>query len=158
MIRLVLCAFLLEIIAFLFFINQWFFSDTSSYALATIALAASDNITDSKLKPATEQFMNELESVGQKPVLIQKIKRLPFSAEGVLIGLNNDNVQIFEYPDHETAQKEGVAFAQKYTRETSPKNLWRSVTHIYIRNKMIIFYMGKDANILSALNKDMNSI
>lgn len=149
----------MEIIAFTFFINHVVISNTGSYALAANALADTIRIDtiDIEQSLATGKFTNELKNVGLKPVLIQKIKRAPFSVKGALIGLNKDNIQIFEYLDHDTALSEGLVFAKKYTGSMA-SNKWKNEMHIYVRDNLVIFYMGKDKNILVALNKDMNSL
>jgi len=151
-IQAISCVFLLEIIWFLFLIKYMVFSDTNQYVSAATALAATTH-TDLKLGLATEQFVNELKGVGLKPILDQKIQRMPFSVKGSLISLNRDNIQVFEYSDHGTASKEGAIFSQKYTKD-STKNKWNNIIHLYVRDKIVIFYMGKDINILKILSKN----
>jgi len=104
--------------------------------------------------------MGDLRGVNLKPELIQKIKRAPLSVKGALIGLGRDNIQVFEYPDHDTALKEGAIFAEKHTKHigSTASNLWKNTMHLYVRDNIVIFYMGKDADILTVLNKDMNSL
>jgi len=157
-IRIMFSLFFLEAVASLYFINIWFFSDNSQYALAATALA--DTTYKNNIKPglATGEFINELQEAGLNPIVNQKIgKRLPFSVEGVLVSLDTDNIQIFEYPDHKTARKEGLLFAEKYMGE-SVKNRWKGMMYVYIRDKIVIFYMGKEENILTALSKGMNPL
>lgn len=144
-IRIMSCIFLLEMIISLFFIRIWFFSDTSSYALATMA--------HTKPGIATEQFMSELKSVGIKSVLSQKINRDPFSVKGVLIGLNKDSIEVFEYPDHDTALKEASILAQKYVGSKA-KNIWKDTTHLYVKDRIVIFYMGTEKSILATLSEN----
>ena len=151
-----LCVFLLEIITSLLFIKYVIVSDTGSYNLAAVALSATTH-PDTELGLATKKFMDDLKSVGLKPVLIQKIKRAPLSVKGALISLSGDNIQVFEYPDNETASKEMTIFAGKYTKSTA-SNLGENTTHLYIRDKIVIFYMGTEKNILVTLNKDMNNL
>lgn len=157
-VRVIFCGILLEMILFALFINMWFFSDTSSYALAIAALAPATDLDIAKPGLATEQFMSELKSGGLKPIPNQEmVKRSPFSVGGTLIGLGGDNIQIFEYSDHGTALKEAAIFTEKYTKSTA-KNQWKNRMHLYVRGNIIIFYMGANDSILTTLNKDMNSL
>jgi hypothetical protein len=142
--------FLLEMVALLFFVQSWFFSSKSSYALAITALT---DTTYAKPGSATEQFIDDLENAGFKPIINQNIKRIPFSVKGALISLNGDNLEVFEYPDHNTALNYGTMFVQKYKRGIT-LNRWKNIIHLYIRDKIIIFYMGTEKNVLTALDKN----
>ncbi len=154
--RLIILGILFEIVAFILFINHTVISDTGSYSQAAIALAASTR-ADLELGVATEQFINELKSAGLKPVIIQKIKREPFSVKGILIGLGKDNIQIFEYPDSLTALGEGSKFAQKYTGSEATSK-WKNVKHVYVKSNIVIFYMGRNTGILTALDKGISPL
>ena len=142
--------FLLEMVGLLFFVQLWFFSANSSYALAVSALVDTSHTAPGQ---ATTEFINGLKDNGFKSITSQKIKRTPFSVKGVLIGLNGDNVEVFEYPDHDTALNEGMMLAQKYTKNTV-QNQWKNTIHLYIRDKIIIFYMGTEKDILATLEKN----
>ena len=144
------CIFLLEMVGLSFFIQSWFFSGTSAYALAVSALV---DKTYTKPGEATEQFINDLENDGLKPLLGQEIKRVPFSVKGVLISWSGDSVEVFEYPNHDTALNDGMMLTQKYTQST-PVNQWKNTIHLYIKDKIIIFYMGTKKNILATLDKN----
>lgn len=150
--RIIIGIFLLETVVFLFFFKYVIVSNTGSYSVAISALA--DTIhADIKPELETEQFIGDLKSVDLGPVMTQKIKRAPFSVIGALISLKGDNIQVFEYPDYETASKEGLMFARGYTNNT--KSSFRENTmHLYIKDKIIIFYMGKDKDILTMLRKN----
>lgn len=149
---------IIEIIIFAVLINYVFFSNNNSYALVANTLITTTRKTDIKLGLETEEFVKKLEGFDFKPKLIQEyIKRTPFSVKGAMISLNGDNIQIFEYPDHDTASKEATIFAQKYTGDKT-RNKWKNITNIYVRDKIVVFYMGRNELILATLNKNLNSL
>lgn len=138
--KVTLSAFLFEVIIFVFIL---FFSNFNSYN--------SVRVDDIKPSLATEKLIDELKSVGFKPSIGQKIKRNQFSVEGILIRLGQDNIQVFEYPDRESALSEGKILSQKYT-STSTLGLWKNTKHVYIKDKMLVFYMGTEKNILDSMD------
>ena len=136
---------MIEAIIFAFFIKTFFFADLSSFA-----------VTAAKLKTPgaeTQQLMAELKDAHFKPVLSQKIKRAPFSAQGALIGVSGDNIQVFEYPNHESAVHELQLLTQKYGGANATATFKQNI-HLYIRDALIIFYMGSNESILAELNNN----
>ena len=133
-------AFLFEVIIFVLIL---FFSNFNSRASADVA--------DIKPGVATEKFISEMKSVGFKPTMSQIIKRNQFSVEGILIGLGQDSIQVFEYPDHDAALAEEKMLSQKYTG-TSTSSLWKNAKHLYVKDRIIVFYMGAEKNILDSLD------
>ncbi len=147
----------LEMATTLVFFKYIVFSDTSSYALAANTLAITTHPTDMTLGPVVEQFTKELKNIGFEPNLIMKMKRTSFSAEGVLVGIGDDNIQVFEYPDHDIALENGNTFVKRFLVDNS-LNKWKDVMHVYVKGNLVVFYMGRDKKILDTFNKnkDMN--
>jgi len=154
--KLLICGIVVEMFASLFVFKYVVFSDTGSYSLAASALAATTKTTDMSLGLGITQFTKDLTTAGLSPIIIKTIARKSLAGQGVLVGLNGDNMQVFEYPDSQTALEKGNAFAKKFLMNNS-LNRWKDVMHVYVRNNIIVFYMGNNKSILNtlSLNKDI---
>lgn len=145
-VQIMMGVFLLEIIVCIFLIRMWFSSDTNLFAM-TVQAYNSPGLE-------TQQLMSELHDVHLNPVLNQKIKRTPFSTQftpqGALITLDRDNIQVFEYQDSESAQLQMNLLLENYNEIMMSKTSVKKM-HLYIRNSLIIFYLGNNDNILTAL-------
>jgi len=140
--RVVFSLFIIgTVIAILVFIRGFFFSNTL-YVSASMGY----------MNPGspTGQFISELKGAGFEPLVLgQKIKRQPFSVNGQMVVLNGDNVQVFEYSNHDTALREATQLAQRY----ATNNIWKDKVHLYVKDTLIVFYLGTQKDILGALNK-----
>lgn len=145
--RIILYICLIEFLVVLFFIKIWFFSnDTLVYSSTAYASNVESNI---KLGKQFELFISELNNNGFNTVISQKITRKPLVANGVIVALQKDNIEVFEYPDRNNAMAESALLAKKY-RKPAP-NPWSQIIHIYVKDNLVIFYMGKREDILSVL-------
>lgn len=143
-IKIILFFLLLELIGCLFVFRKLIFVDVRSHALLM------EN--HKRPGPETEKFMNELKSNGLKPALSQKIKRAPFSGEGVLIAAKGDSMEVFEYSDHQSAVIEEEKIAEKY-QTSKVRNIWKDRIHLYIKDRILVFYMGTEEDILNSLGR-----
>ncbi len=147
---IMVCLFVAEIILALLLINRWFFSDTSTYAQAVAMIAAPIHTEVGK---STTNFVNELSKIGGLyPSVGQKISHTPLSVTGVLVSVNKDNIQVFEYPDNASALAEEKNLEQKYI-QSKKQTSWDEFKHVYVWGNLVIYYMGNNKNILTALNK-----
>ena len=145
--RVIFYIFLVEVFASLLFIKMWFFSnDTLVYASTVYASSAPSN---TELPRPTGEFISNLENNNFSPVVIAKITRKPLTAQGYIVGLNKDNMEVFEYSNNNSAMAEAALLAKKY-RKPDP-NPWAKVIHIYVKDNLVIFYMGNQEEILAAL-------
>ncbi len=103
--------------------------------------------------PATTLFMQQLKDNNFVPVVFKKIIRRPFTGDGSLITLNGDNVQVFEYSDNDTAMKDASLLADKYA-VGSQKLVWKKNMHVYINDKLVIFYFGSQSPITTLLDQN----
>jgi len=145
-IHIFLYILLAEFFAMLFIIKMWFFSSDVNDVLMYVSRVEASVKTGME----TEQFVLELKNSGMNPQVVQQIKRKPLTVKGALVALNKDNIQVFEYQTNDAAMKETLLLAKKY-RGPEP-NRWEGVVHIYVKDKLVVFYMGKDENILSWLS------
>lgn len=107
------------------------------------------NIPKVKVGPKTNALILDLENIGLDPISVSNITRDFFSAEGKMITLDGDNIQVFEYADSLAATGELFLFQKSaQTRRGS----WKKNVHLYANVNLIIFYMGERKNIIDSLN------
>ncbi len=106
------------------------------------------------LGPVTESFVKELKTEHFSAIPTASVKRLPLSVQGRMISIDGDNIQVFEYDNAEVAQKEAYALVSQY--ENADKNSASSEKneHIYLKDKLVIFYLGSDESIMNLISKD----
>ncbi len=88
-------------------------------------------------------------------IIPSEIKRENLSVSGRMIVMNGDNLEVFEYPDSNTAEKEALQMSQKY-QSTQNSLEWKESIHLYLKDNLLIFYMGKNDSIISALNQGIS--
>jgi hypothetical protein len=102
---------------------------------------------------STELLIQKLGADGFAPVISRIVTRPQFIVPCRLVILNGDNIQVFEYPDQATASGDASALASKYT-SSSRSLAWKERMHIFVDGSLVTFYMGSDAAIIGALDKD----
>ena len=105
------------------------------------------------LGPETELFVQKLKDNGHKPMSVAVVKRKPFTVEGRLITLDGDNIQVFEYLDYKSAANDASILADKYISSTR-SSTWKKDMHIYLNDKLVVFYMGHKKGIMDSLEKN----
>ncbi len=134
------------------FAKLFLFPLTKSFVTTTDATNVSVPQTTT-LGPATEHFLQRLRDNDMIPVAVGEIKRKPFTVSGQVVTLNGDNIQIFEYVDHETAMKEASLMVQRYT-SSSRTLTQKEAMHLYVDGTLAIFYMGKQDYIVTSLDQN----
>lgn len=148
MIRIITWAFVIDMIIMPLLFLKLFFSPI----VTPIAIA---NTVDQNtvLGPATTLFVQQLKNDGYTPIVLGEISRSSFSVSGRIITLNNDNIQAFEYADHDSALHDASILADKYTSSSRPI-AWKKNMHLYVNDKLVTFYMGNNAYILNSLDQN----
>lgn len=119
---------------------------TSHYGSAPVVLQ-----TGSETNSFVERLKNSNSNFS--PVIVSNVSRKPLSVQGSTITLGGDSIQVFEYDTYADASKDAIVLAQKYI-SSSRSALWKSHIHIYVKDKLVIFYMGSDADIAKALDEN----
>lgn len=101
---------------------------------------------------STEALLKSMKGLGLDPLPLNKVNRAFFSVEGTLVALANDNMLVFEYPDELIQQMEVSAFQQS---AGTYRGSWKKNVNLYMRDNLVIFYMGDKRKITSALEKVM---
>lgn len=116
------------------------------------AIASTTNTGQVIVGPATTLFMQQLRDNNFVPIVFKKITRRPLSGDGSLITMNGDNIQVFEYKNHDSAMNDASLLADKYAKG-SQKLVWKKNMHVYVNDKLVVFYLGKQDRITTTLDQ-----
>jgi hypothetical protein len=136
------------------FVKLFLFPLTTSFvATTTFTPITPTNQNIMTLGPETEYFLQQLKNSSSTPMAVAKIKRHPFTVYGTLVTLNGDNIQVFEYPEHDTAMTEASLLTQEYI-SSSRSIAWKNNMHVYVNDKLVVFYMGNKDFIMNPLRQN----
>lgn len=110
----------------------------------TVAQAKSGPATANVLKDLNEQNLN-VENLGH-------VSHPYLMGRGTLVGFMGDNIQIFEYPNAETARTEASAIIGR-----SPRLATERYFHLYRQGNLIGLYFGYNAEVLKAIQEEMGN-
>ncbi len=134
--------FLINLIAFLLLIKVIFFSGQVSRAIAAPA----------PLHPATTELISSFEEKGYALVPSGEVKRSSFDTQGSLFVMGGDNIQVFEFASKNDAEKNAGIFLYNLTH-TKHNDPWQDYIHVYTKDNLIIYYMGKQKTFLETFQE-----
>ena len=67
-----------------------------------------------------------------------------FSTEGRTANVNGKTIQVFEYPDAESASTEAALISPDGSSIGTTMVLWVDTTHFYKWDRLIVLYLGDD--------------
>lgn len=100
-----------------------------------------------------DDLLNKLKSSKLKVETAGNISQTFFSVEGRIIKLNNEDIQVFEYPDKSKADTDINLISTDGGTIGTNMITWVSDPHFYRTDKMLILYVGKNEEIIGLLNK-----
>jgi len=74
---------------------------------------------------------------------------------GSVIYVNNEEVQVYEYENKEEAEADAVEIPADGRNFDTTIMEWYSDPHFYKKEKMIVFYIGKNEKIMSLLETEL---
>jgi hypothetical protein len=92
-----------------------------------------------------------LEAEGATVAEQGEIQQPVFTATGRIIGVNGEDVQVFEYPDVATAEQEAAQIVPDGSISTMMIS-WIATPHFYRSDRLIALYVGDNAEIVELLN------
>ncbi len=117
---------------------------------APLLLEEAQLVVTPHLESRAGTFISDLKSEGLHVTPLQKIQKDAFTEEGVLVSVSGDSIGLFEYTHANTARAEAFALAQQ-----SKQNLrWGEYIHVYVKDSLVIYYMGNKEIILNALTSN----
>ena len=80
-----------------------------------------------------------------------------FSVKGLVITVNNSDVQVFEYADAATADTEAALVSPDGSSIGTTMVSWVATPHFYKTGKLIVLYVGDDTAVLNVLEDVLGS-
>ena len=121
----------------------------SSYAFAQIALVPKIVMGDTPTEnsyAATTLLLTQLKVTRGAYALgtvVQPYLRVP----GTLIGIDNDNIQVFEYVSPQAAASQARSM---FTKEAALTR--REFFHAYVKGSLVVLYLGNKSEVVNDLN------
>ncbi len=81
----------------------------------------------------------------------EKISQPFFSVEGQTLNVGGESVQVFQYGNAEIAEKEAKQISPQGTSVGTTMVTWVAPPHFYRNDKLIVLYVGKNSEIIKAL-------
>jgi hypothetical protein len=104
-------------------------------------------------------LLEKFEAAGIQVALVRgnKIERPPLSADGILMTLEGDNIQVFEYSSSIFASKEANDFLESYGQASKNRMSWTPTAHLYLESSLIVLYTGNRDEVVSSLDRALGS-
>jgi len=96
-------------------------------------------------------LLDQLRSTGLSVEPEGEVDQPYFSVEGRLIQVGSEEVQVFQYPDTTAADKEAALVSPDGSTVGTSKLHWIAPPHFYKKGKLLVLYVGDDAQVLKAL-------
>ena len=153
LVRVMLCAVAFDLMIIPVTVAKTFLFIRSTPASFSANLSASAN-PSIEVGPATEDFVRQLAIGTSTPKIVQKIRRGAFTVTGVMVTLNNDNIQVFEYKDSNLAMNDVHNFFDRIA--VSKRSLaWKNNMHVYLKDKLVVLYLGQNTTMIDLLNQNV---
>jgi hypothetical protein len=80
-----------------------------------------------------------------------------FSVESELLGVQGDDVHVFEYRSAAEAEHDSAAVSPTGTPIGQSQISWMDTPHFYRRDRLIVLYVGHTAEVLASLRAIMGA-
>lgn len=81
----------------------------------------------------------------------EEVEQPFFSVKARVIAVGDEQVQVLEYPDEATAQTEADAISPDGSSIGTSMVTWIGTPHFYRSGKLLVLYVGDNADLLAAL-------
>jgi len=80
-----------------------------------------------------------------------------FSVNGKAINVNGEDVQVFEYQDNASAEKEAALVSADGSSIGTNSPFWVAPPHFYKAGIMIVLYVGENTEVMSLIEKALGT-
>lgn len=123
---------------------------------SVVPLVYADTLMHSGPRPeygsATASLMQDLGEVGLAPIARRNITRERFNAPGTLLALEGGTIQVYEYKTEAALVSDLSVLKERYMN-LAKKYHWASQVNIYAKGNLLVFYLGNNEEILTALEQ-----
>ncbi len=125
-------------------------ASASSFIQESSSVKTVSPALENSLGAGTQAFITSLKERNIAATPVGTTKLIGLSAPGTVVTIGEDSVSVFEYASAEAATREATALASTYTAKSKP-GLWDKSVHIYVKDTLVLFYLGTNENTQTAL-------
>lgn len=147
--RIVIGVVILDLILGMFILIR-IYMPVSTFENTAFAAFAEPGATPVVIGNATIGLVRNLHSQGLSAAVTGNTAREEVDAPATLLSVDGDTVLAFEYGGVSDAMEGSTLLSERYV---SPKRtgVWQSRAHVYTRDSLVLFYLGTNEKIISAL-------
>ena len=145
-----------------------FMTLVTTLALTLLAFGACDDESSVSPREPTptaiavteiESLVDKLRDAGMTVEIDSEAEEFFFSVNGTVLLVDTGTVTVFEYVDQASADADAAIISEDGTNVAVPANgsvlatslFWVSTPHFYLKEKLIVLYVGDDAALIAAL-------
>lgn len=98
-----------------------------------------------------DSFINSLEKRNIVPQVVEILEDTLFSVPAIVISVNGENIQVFEFASATEAQNASVLVSEDGTEIGTSIISWMDTPHFFTQDKIIVLYVGHNQEILDLL-------
>jgi hypothetical protein len=103
-----------------------------------------------------EDYVSLVEALRAEGAVIEPkgdISQVFFSVPGVLISVNGEDVQVFEFPDEESAETEAATISPDGSSTPTTMITWIAPPHFFKNSGVIVLYVGTNEAVVALLER-----
>lgn len=102
-----------------------------------------------EMGPATQTFMDNLRATGATVSTTIEVTQPFFSVGGIVVRVNGEDLQVFEYPDVASAKADADVISADANNIDGEEYAWIAPPHFYLSGNLMVLYIGDNANTVS---------
>ena len=111
--------------------------------------------TESSQAEDQASLITQLQSAGATVEIGESVIQDFFTPEGVIISINGQDVQVFEYKDAASMESEASLVAPDGGSVGTSMMMWMNAPHFYKAGRIIVLYVGSDNTTLKSLDETL---
>lgn len=96
-------------------------------------------------------LIDSLRAAGAEVEPVGPMSQVFLSVEGQIIQVNDEDVQVYEYPDEAAADADAAQIPPDGASFRTVMVTWIAPPHFFHTGRLIVLYVGNDAEVLTAL-------
>ncbi|MBP7804706.1 MAG: hypothetical protein KA052_00600 [Candidatus Pacebacteria bacterium] len=147
--RIVIGAVVLDLILGMFILIR-IYMPVSTFENTAFAAFAEPGATATLVGSETQSLVHNLHAQGLSAGVVGETTRQDINTPATLLSVDGDTILAFEYGEVSGAQEGATLLRERYV---APKRtgVWQDRAHVYVHDSLVLFYIGTNEKIISAL-------
>ncbi len=147
--RIVIGVVILDLILGMFILIR-IYMPVSTFENTAFAAFAEPGATATPVGNETQSLIHNLHAQGLSAGIVGETTRQDINTPATLLSVEGDTILAFEYGEVSDAAEGARLLTERYV---SPKRtgVWQDRAHVYVRDSLVLYYIGTNENIISAL-------